>query len=264
MSNESTKGVAAVILAAGKGTRMHSPTAKVLHLLGNRPIILYPVTLAETLGVQPIVVVVGYQAEQVRTVLGDRPVRIALQSEQSGTAHAVSQSEALLNDFDGTVLILCGDVPLLKPSTAARFIDCHRAGPAVVTVMTTTLDNPKGYGRIVRDRAGRMMKIVEDRDASIAEQSIREINTGIYLVEKTFLFDALRTVGNRNQQREYYLPDIIETAVAAQLPVEACHFPESFETMGINTPQDLERAQDLLADFADDLFGPNFPRNPIN
>jgi len=238
--------LATIILAAGKGTRMKSLKAKVLHTVGEKPMITYPVALSRQLGSERTVVVVGHQAAQVRNAVSDSEIVFVDQREQRGTAHAVLQAEEALSDFTGDVLILCGDVPLLTIAMVDRLVTTHRVTGSVITIMTARLDDPSGYGRIVTDHDGRVIKIVEDGDATPSEKNINEINTGIYCVNNPFLFSAVHTIENRNVQGEYYLTDIVEIAVRRSLPVNSFVIDNPVEAMGINTAADLKRANTLL------------------
>src|SRR6266446_256257 len=190
--------LAIIILAAGQGTRMRSPLAKVLHPLAGRPLLAYVLDVATLLAPQQLVVVVGHQAEAVRQVCEPYRVTCVLQEPQLGTGHAVAQAEPILADFHGDVLVLYGDVPLLQSATLRTLLDVHRRQQATVTVVTAGLDNPTGYGRILRDTAGRITGIVEERDASEADKAVREINSGVYCLQASFLFPALRRVGRHN------------------------------------------------------------------
>ena len=173
--------VAAVILAAGKGTRMKSGLVKVLHPAAGRPMIDWVVDAARAAGAAPTVLVVGHQADAVQTVFGGAAdIRTALQEEQLGTGHAVACARGQLDGFSGTVLILCGDTPLLRGETLQGLIAYHHENRAALTVLTAVMDDPHGYGRIVRDADGRVLRIVEQKDATPQEQAIREINSGIY------------------------------------------------------------------------------------
>ncbi|MCK9229409.1 MAG: NTP transferase domain-containing protein [Syntrophales bacterium] len=239
-------GLAAVILAAGKGTRMNSETAKVLHPLCGKPMVLFPLRLARELGAEKIVLVIGHQAEAVRAAVSGEPVSFARQREQRGTAHAVLQAQTELDRFSGTILILCGDVPLLLPQTVKGLVEYHRESGAHVTVLTALLPDATGYGRVMRDDTGRVLKIVEERDAGEKEKEVREINTGIYCVERSFLFQALNFIGTDNVQREYYLTDIVETAARRNLEVRALILEDYREAMGINTPEQLAEAERIM------------------
>ncbi|HWQ00179.1 MAG TPA: bifunctional UDP-N-acetylglucosamine diphosphorylase/glucosamine-1-phosphate N-acetyltransferase GlmU [Vicinamibacterales bacterium] len=232
-----------VILAAGKGTRMKSAAPKVLHRVAGLPLIEHVLRAAAPLEAASTVVVVGYEADRVRQALaGWSGLRFALQEPQLGTGHALLQAEPALAGVRGTVLVLSGDVPLLRPSTLAALLDRHHQRGAAMTVLTARVDRPAGYGRIVRDAGGALVRIVEERDASPAERAIREINTGIYAFALDPLFDALRAVGDRNAQREYYLPDVAAIYRERGLGVEAVMADDPMEVVGVNTRQELAEA----------------------
>ncbi|MFA4916126.1 MAG: sugar phosphate nucleotidyltransferase [Syntrophales bacterium] len=236
-----------IILAAGKGTRMKSDLAKVLHPLCGKPLLSYSLDVAGTVGSEKIVVIIGHQASIVREIFKDKGLIFAEQREQLGTGHAVLQARDSFLDYDGTILILCGDVPLLRPSTILALFEYHNSEKATVTVLTTILDNPSGYGRIVKGERGRVLKIVEERDATDKEKKIREINSGIYCVESKFLFEATAGIGRDNTQKEYYLTDIVEIACRKGYPVRSFIASDHGEVMGINTLGDLNRAGRLAA-----------------
>lgn len=198
----------AVILAAGKGTRMKSKLPKVLHKVGGRPMVEHVLDAAEAAGCRDNVVVIGHGAELVKPVIGER-ARLVLQAEQLGTGHAVLQAADALNGFTGTVMILCGDTPLLEAEELKKFYAAHAAGGAAATVMSAMLEDPSGYGRILRDEKGDVSGIVEEKDATEAQKKICEINTGNYCVEAPLLFEVLKTLGNNNAQGEYYLTDVL-------------------------------------------------------
>jgi UDP-N-acetylglucosamine diphosphorylase/glucosamine-1-phosphate N-acetyltransferase len=242
MREEKKRNISVVILAAGRGTRMKSDMAKVLHPVCGRPMLAYPVDTARTLGGRKIVVVVGHQAGLVSEAFGGKGLVFVEQREQRGTAHAILQTRAEFRDYQGTIIILCGDVPLLRPATVEALLDLHVSEKAAVTVLTTILDDPYGYGRIVKGKGGEVIRIVEERDATAGEKEIREINTGIYCVESGFLYRAVAEIGNDNAQGEYYLTDIIGIARQEGAIVRAFTAGDPIETMGINTPDDLERA----------------------
>ncbi len=242
----SDKKLAAVILAAGRGTRMKSKQPKVLHPVAGLPMTLYPSRLAAGLGAEPTVLVVGHGAEAVKEALAPEPVRFALQEDQLGTGHALLCAEAELLGFSGTLLLLCGDVPLLRRETLDRLLAYHRAQQATVTVLTAEMTDPHGYGRIVRGDGEAVLRIVEEKDATPKERSIREINTGIYAFEAPFVFEALRGVGRDNAQGEYYLTDVIAVARAAGRKVCALVTDDPEETMGINDRVQLARAGQIM------------------
>jgi bifunctional UDP-N-acetylglucosamine pyrophosphorylase/glucosamine-1-phosphate N-acetyltransferase len=242
----STLPLAVLIIGAGKGTRMKSALAKVLHPLAGRPLITHVLDLADQLAPQRLLAVIGHQAEAVRAVCEPRGAICVLQEPQLGTGHAVAQTEPLLADFPGDVLVLYGDVPLLQPATVRALWEVHRQQQATVTVLTAYLDEPRGYGRIVRDAQGRMLRIVEERDASDAERALREVNSGIYCLAAPFLFRALRQVGRNNVQGEQYLTDVVAVAVAEQRTVAHLTVADAQEIMGVNSRVDLARLETLL------------------
>ncbi|WP_305043476.1 bifunctional UDP-N-acetylglucosamine diphosphorylase/glucosamine-1-phosphate N-acetyltransferase GlmU [Geoalkalibacter sp.] len=236
---------AAVILAAGKGTRMKSEQAKVLHPLAGLPLATYPARIARALGCDPAVLVVGHQAAEVEQALGGEGLHFALQQEQLGTGHALLCAEPALREFSGDLLLLCGDVPLIRRETLERLLAYHAAEGAAVTVLTAEMVDPKGYGRIVRDGA-EVLRIVEEKDASQKEKLIREINTGLYVFAAPFVFEALRGVGRDNAQNEYYLTDVVAAARAAGKKVRALSVADPAEAMGINDRAQLAEAGRIL------------------
>ncbi len=241
------EGVASIILAAGKGTRMKSDLVKVLHPLLGLPMLRYTIDLSlNLLKVEKTIVVVGYQADQIQEKFKDSRIIFALQEDQLGTAHAVLQGLPFLADFAGTVLILCGDVPLVKEETLRSFITGFEKADAVLSVMTVVLEKPVGYGRIVKGPSGRVEKIVEERDAGEKEKSLREINTGIYCMKAAFLKESLKKIGKDNAQEEYYLTDLVEIADKKGLKCLAYEVADPIEVMGINTRIDLATAEEAL------------------
>jgi UDP-N-acetylglucosamine diphosphorylase/glucosamine-1-phosphate N-acetyltransferase len=237
----------AIILAAGKGKRMKSDLAKVLHPLCGLPMLAYPVAAARAAGARKVVVVIGHQAEQIRESFADQGLIFAEQREQMGTGHAVLQAAEAFRGHDGPIVILCGDVPLIRPETVRSLYDRHRMEGATVTLLTTIPEDPAGYGRVVEADGGRAVKIVEEKDATPGEKKIREINTGIYCVESRFLFAAVAGLGNRNAQGEYYLTDIVEIACRNGLKTISSRAQDPLEVMGINTLEELERAGRRMA-----------------
>ena len=237
--------LAAVILAAGKGTRMKSELPKVLHAVAGVPMLCYPVELAHSLGCSPTVAVIGHGAETVEAALADSGVLFALQSQQLGTGHAVLCAEPQLAGFSGTLLLLCGDVPLLRRETLEALLHYHQARQATVTVLTAHMPNPHGYGRIVR-QGEEVLRIVEEKDASQQQRAINEINTGIYALEAPFVFEALKTIGCDNAQGEYYLTDVLAAARRAGRRVCALAAGAPEETMGINDRVQLAEAGALM------------------
>ncbi|MBU2261639.1 MAG: NTP transferase domain-containing protein [Proteobacteria bacterium] len=240
---EAKDGFCTIILAAGKGKRMKSELAKVLHPLCDAPMLSYPIAAARAAGTERIVVVIGHQAERIRDLFGRDDLIFVEQRELLGTGHAVLQAREVFKEYSGAVVILSGDVPLILPETLRALYDRHRSEGAAVTVLTTIPADPTGYGRIVRTDDGRILKIVEEKDATAEEKQIREINTGIYCVESRFLFTAAGSLGNRNVQGEYYLTDIVEIAFNKGLRVVTSLTFDPVEVMGINTSEELEKAR---------------------
>jgi len=213
--------VGAVVLAAGLGTRMKSQQAKVLHRLGGKPLIAYPLTALRQIGVDPIVVVVGYQADEVKEACVPFGARFALQKEQRGTGHATRMAASVLKDFEGDLLLIYGDLPFLRPQTFNGLIRAHQRAKAAVSLLTETVADPTSFGRIVRDGRGQVEGIVEDRDCSAEQRAIREINVGVYCADSRFLFESLKKLKTGNAQGEYYLTDIIAMARQKGLAIAA-------------------------------------------
>jgi UDP-N-acetylglucosamine diphosphorylase/glucosamine-1-phosphate N-acetyltransferase len=231
-----------IILAAGKGTRMHSDIAKVLHTLGGEPLLAWPLRAARAAGSTRIIVVIGHQGEKIREQFPDPELIFVEQKELLGTGHAVLQAREAFQGRNEEIVILCGDVPLIKPDTIRALYEKRKSDGAAVTVLTTIVEEPKGYGRVIKSDDGRVERIVEEKDATAAERLVREINTGIYCALSPFLFDAVASLGDNNAQREYYLTDIIEIACKKKLKATAMTVFDPVEVAGINTPEDLERA----------------------
>ncbi|EAT15625.1 bifunctional UDP-N-acetylglucosamine diphosphorylase/glucosamine-1-phosphate N-acetyltransferase GlmU [Desulfuromonas acetoxidans] len=240
-----TQNLAAVILAAGKGTRMKSQQPKVLHQIAGQPLALFPVQWCQSLGCCKTVMVVGHQADRVKETFAPYPVNFVVQEQQLGTGHALMVTESALQSFNGTLLLLCGDVPLLREETLKQLIDAHRTSEAAVTVLTTHMENPYGYGRIIRN-SGQIEKIVEEKDATSEQKNITEINTGIYAFEAPLVYELLHRIGNDNAQGEYYLTDIISLAQSSGLKAAACVLQDPRECMGINDRVQLAEAGEIL------------------
>lgn len=238
------KELCAIILAAGKGVRMKSALAKVLHPILGRPMISYPVDACRKAGAGEIVVVVGHLGEEVSRALGGG-VTTVRQERQLGTADAVNAARGILAGREGTALILCGDTPLLTASTLSALLARHQDDGALVTVLTANLPDPKGYGRIVRDGAGKAVSIVEEKDANPAAKAIKEINTGTYAVNLPWLWETLRGISNANSQGEFYLTDMV-AAAAGEGRVSTVPAADPAESMGINSRAQLAEAADAM------------------
>ena len=234
--------LAVVILAAGKGTRMKSDLVKVLHSIAGSPMLSYSLDLARSLRPSRLVVVVGFQADLVQEKCKAEDVAFAIQKEQLGTGHAVLAGRPALQGFQGNVLILSGDVPLLTEETIKSFLQAHQERQAALSVMTVELENPRGYGRVFRNADGSLLRITEDKDLKPREEEIREINTGIYCVDAGVLFSALSHITPQNAQKEYYLTDIVARASAEKKKVLPFLAKDALEVMGINTRVELALA----------------------
>jgi bifunctional UDP-N-acetylglucosamine pyrophosphorylase/glucosamine-1-phosphate N-acetyltransferase len=239
-----------LILAAGLGTRMKSGLAKVLHRLSGRPLIAHVCRAASVLKPRHIFVVVGHQADEVKAAvkseLGEEPARFVTQTEQRGTGDAVMAARGALAAANSTVLVLSGDVPLVRAETIRGLIDTHRSSKAASTILTVRLENPSGYGRVVRDEAGRFVKIIEQKDATDDERQIREINSGIYCFESKKLFPALERVRPSNSQGEYYLTDVPGILRDDGERVALYQHHDAREVSGVNTCAELSEFENLL------------------
>lgn len=244
-----------LILAAGLGTRMRSSTAKVLHRLGGRPLIAHVCRTASALvkGERPVYVVVGHQAEEVkeavRAELGEGGAVFVTQTEQRGTGDAVFAARDALGDADSTLLVLSGDVPLVRAETLGALVHqhrTHRGRGAACTLLAVRLEDPTGYGRVVRDEEGRFQKIVEQKDATHDERQIGEVNAGIYCFETRLLFPALERVRPENAQGEFYLTDVPAILRADGEDVSVYTHPDAREVSGINTRVELSEFERIL------------------
>jgi UDP-N-acetylglucosamine pyrophosphorylase len=226
--------LAVIIMAAGKGTRMKSDLPKVLHRANGRPLVEYVLDTALSLDPEKIVVIVGHQAELVKKATARYGIITALQEPQLGTGHAVMQTEALLNDFNGEVLLLSGDAPLVNATTLQELIAFHRSSHAAATVLTAELHDPTGYGRVIRELN------------SDSELAVREINSGVYVFDTRILFEALGQINTNNAQQEYYLTDVFGICFQSGKKVCAFKTDNPDEILGINTPEQLAEAERLL------------------
>ncbi|SEM84124.1 UDP-N-acetylglucosamine pyrophosphorylase /glucosamine-1-phosphate N-acetyltransferase [Ligilactobacillus sp. WC1T17] len=235
----------AIILAAGKGTRMKSKLYKVLHPVCGKSMVDHVLTQIEKNDMDEVVTIVGHGAEKVEETLGDR-TKYALQAEQLGTGHAVLQAKDILGDKEGMTIIACGDTPLFTAKTFAELFQYHESKGAVATVLTAHTDNPFGYGRIIRNDIGIVEKIVEQKDATKEEAEVTEINTGVYCFDNQELFKALAQVKNDNAQGEYYLPDVMEIFQKEGKVVAAYQMKNFEESMGVNDRLALSKATKVM------------------
>lgn len=235
----------AVILAAGKGTRMKSVLPKVLHRVGGKPMVQHVLDAAQIAGATRNIVVIGFGSEQVVETLGQQ-AEFVVQAEQLGTGHAMMQASAKLQDFGGTILVLCGDTPLLEGELLVDLLAEHRQAQAVATVLTAHMPDPTGYGRVIRDTTGQVVKIVEQKDASPSELAVDEVNTGIYCFERAALLEALAEITCCNQQGEYYLTDVIGVLAGKHRKVWATPAKDYRQTLGINSRVQLAEAESII------------------
>ena len=238
------KNVAALVLAAGKGTRMYSDLAKVLHPICGRPMLSYVLAALEELRLGRVL---GHQADSIQEIFAEAPVEWVLQEEQLGTGHAVLCALPHLADFAGSVLICCGDTPLLTVETLRTFLTAHVNSEKDLSVLSMSLEKPGSYGRIVRNSVGEVSGIVEAKDATGKESHIREVNTGIYCVDGTLLHDVIPEISNANAQGEYYLTDMIQLAAERGWRVQAVTGSDATEFMGVNTTEELAEAEKIIA-----------------
>ena len=232
---------AVIIMAAGKGKRMKSNLPKVLHNLAGKPILNYVLDTIYQLEAKRKILIVGYKSDQIRELIGDK-IEYVEQKEQLGTAHAVLQTKKLLSDFKGDVLILSGDVPFLTVKILKKLLKYHQANNFCCTLVSTILKNPKGYGRIIRDKKGEIKGIIEEVDLSADKKKITEVNSGIYCVNKDKLFQALEKITPDNKQGEYYLTDSVEILLKEGLTVGNIIVKDYSEILGINSRLDLTDA----------------------
>ena len=245
MLQEQGKATAAVVLAAGKGTRLKSTRAKALFQLSGRPLVWYPIDACRGAGIERIVVVVGHQADQVCAAVGEG-CEFVTQEPQLGTGHALAQCRGALGDFAGAIVVLYADTPMIDEQVIDRFLGEHLAADADASVLTAVLDDPGDLGRIVRGEGGDVIAIVERRDCTPEQAAIKEINTGAYCFESPAIFEVLEDIRPENAQAEYYLTDAVAGLIARGGRVQAVPDPNADVALGVNTRIDLARAEALL------------------
>ncbi len=239
------KELRVVILAAGKGTRMNSDLPKVLHKLQSKPLIDYVIDESELLNPKEIILVVGFKKESVIKHTESRiNLKYATQIEQLGTGHAVLQTNELLKNRRGHILILYGDVPNIKASTLQPIVNDHISNNRDLTLITAEIDDPTGYGRIIRDKNGNLLKIVEEKDCSDDEKKIKEWNPGIYIFKIPEIFKILNNIKTNNASKEYYLTDAIGLAQQSNMQIKAIKIKNSDEVIGVNTADQLKELED--------------------
>ncbi len=246
--------VGVVILAAGKGTRMRSDTAKVLHRVAQKSMIVHVVERAMEIAPDSIHVVIGHQAEQVKNEVSSfYQVNFAYQKQLLGTGDAVKTAIPGIGSRIKDVLVLCGDVPLIKGTSLKALVEAHKKNNSGVTVLATEVNDPKGYGRIILDHHNRLLCIREEADATMAEKRIKKINSGIYCFDKDLLVSALNEISPENSQGEYYLTDVIEIVQRKNQKISVVTIEDSRQVIGVNTLEELCRAEYLMQTLADEL-----------
>lgn len=240
------KQLITITLAAGKGTRMKSAKAKVLHEVFHAPMIHHVLNAQKPLNPRQKIVIVGHQQEAVKTSLDEYEVEFAVQKKQLGTGHAVLAAEEKITEKDGVTMILCGDTPLIEADQLRNMYENHLREKAVLSLMTTRLDNPANYGRIITDDSGELKAIVEEKDAAPKIKMIREINAGIYCVNTDFLFENLKKIGTDNAQGEVYLTDILSLAVSQGKKAVRFNHPDAVHVLGVNSRLELSLAHHEL------------------
>ncbi|MBI4974393.1 MAG: NTP transferase domain-containing protein [Candidatus Omnitrophica bacterium] len=247
------KNTVAVILAAGRGTRMKSDRPKVLHELLGKPMILYLLDSLKEAGITDIIAVAGYGSERLKAAL--KEVKVVTQKELLGSGDAILQVKRILGRYSGDVLVLYGDTPLIRYETIKNLITRHKGSSASATILTVTLSDPTGYGRIVRDDKGHIVKIVEEGDARFYEEVIKEINAGVYCFKAGDLFEALSGVRPENKKKEYYLTDVIGILHKYGKRIESISSINVDEVIGVNTRRDLAAATRILKGYiSEDLM----------
>ncbi len=239
------KDVSVIILAAGKGVRMKSGLPKVVHRVCGKEMVNHVVDNVKGLGASQTIVVVGYKADVVRDVL-DKEIDTVCQEQQLGTGHAVMQAVPLISRQAKQVIVLYGDTPLVRTETLKRLIEHHSRGNYGMTILTVEMDNPEGYGRIIRDSTGNITSIVEHRDATSGQREIREVNSGIYCFEKQLLVEGLDNINSDNAQGEYYLTDVVEFLRSKGIIIGGCVYRDPQEVMGVNTKHQLSVVQKIM------------------
>jgi len=240
-------GLAAVVLAAGEGKRMRSDLAKVMHEMAGKPLLGHVLDRLVDLDIGRVVVVVGHRREAVIAYCESRGVSWAVQEQQLGTGHAFRQAVPALGSFRGTVLVLCGDTPLLTAGTLRDLLDVHQKRGASGTVLSADLPDPSGYGRVVRDAHGDIARIVEERDATPEERALHEINTAIYAFEHPEITEVLGEIRSDNRQGEYYLTDVVSLLRDRGRRVAVLKTPDAREALGVNTADQLQEAETAYA-----------------
>ncbi len=240
------KNIAAIILAAGEGTRMKSSTPKVLHPICGKPMVQYLIDIINSIGIKKIIIVVGHKADLVRKYL--KGIKFVKQEKLLGTADAVLKAKSILlkDKKVNSVLVFYGDIPLLTPETLRKIIERHLSTGSACTLLTSRLKNPTGYGRIMRSSGDRIVKIIEEQDASIYEKVVEEINVGVYCFNKDNLFASLGKIRPNNRKKEFYLTDTVEILAKSNLLIDSVSTDDAEEFLGVNTRNDLIEAEQVV------------------
>lgn len=235
----------AVILAAGKSTRLKSPVSKLLHPLGDKPLIRWAADACEECGISRLIFVVGHQSERIKETLGDS-YEYVLQLEPLGTGHALMQVHGLLRGYDGDLLVLAGDAPFVRSNIIEDLVSHHKKTKSKATILTGLLEDPGAYGRIIRNNEGMVERIVEASDANSEQLKIHEVNSAIYCFDARSILPLLRMINNKNRKREYLLTDVVKIARENDLKVESLVSPDPNVVRGVNTEEDFAIARNLL------------------
>jgi bifunctional UDP-N-acetylglucosamine pyrophosphorylase/glucosamine-1-phosphate N-acetyltransferase len=244
-SQKALSNVACIVLAAGEGTRMKSEVPKVLHTIYGKSLIQYVLDTLKIIGINKIVTVIGYKSDDVAKSI-DKKSEIVVQEQRLGTADAVKQGLKKLSGFKGKILILCADAPLIVDETLKALINVSRKSNADCSILTATIKNPTGYGRILRNDEGKIVKIIEEKDASLYEKVIEEINTGVYCFKSDSLFNNIEKIKRNKIKKEYYLTDIVEIFSSKGLSVNSHETLDIEEIIGINSRFELIQAHKIM------------------
>jgi bifunctional UDP-N-acetylglucosamine pyrophosphorylase/glucosamine-1-phosphate N-acetyltransferase len=238
--------IKAVVLAAGKGARMNSEKAKVLHEVAGIPMVNRVLVALKAAGISQSIVIVGHQAEKVKSIIGDPSVTFVDQTEQLGTGHALRQLEPILKGYDGDLLVMNGDTPLIRPETLKALVSAKREMHADAVLLTAEVKDPTGYGRVIRSVEGWVMKIVEEAEATPEDRKVREINAGVYALSTVGLFEALAKIPKSSKKGEYYITDLIGLWAAQGRRVGAMVVSDAVETLGVDTQERLRLASQYV------------------
>jgi len=228
-----------VIMAAGRGTRMNSNLPKVLHELSGKTLLSHVISTSLKLNPEKIIIVVGHEAQMVRDSVSNKNILFSIQKEQKGTGHAIMQTSDHLNNFDGNTLVLSGDVPLIKKETLLSLIEKQESNSYDASMLTAEINDPSGYGRVIRDQKNNLEKVCEHKDCNPDQLKINEINTGIYVFNNKLLFSLLPQLQNNNSQSEYYLPDVLKMIVNTKRNIGLEKTNNFIEIQGVNTIEQL-------------------------